>query len=111
MEGEMGGRKKVLKPADCGNHIRERLAENFEGIVNGFVKEAMEGSCPHVKFVCELLETEPKVGTGRKKGSAELMLAEWKKRGKPQRARGVDGRFVAGSGAKAPSVERLGSGA
>ncbi len=43
--------------------------------------------------------------------AAELMLAEWKKRGKPQRERGVDGRFVAGSGAKAPSVDRLGSGA
>jgi len=92
-------RKKVLKPAECKKHIQERLAQNFEAIVEGFVEEAKKGSCPHVKLANELL----KEAAPRKKGPAELMLERWtrgKERprvAKPGLVRGKDGRFVVSS--------------
>ena len=88
-------KKKVLKPDECKKHIQERLAQNFEAIVDGFVEEAKKGSCPHVKLANELLEgAKP-----REKGSAELMLEKWAREGKtkvrhPGLARGANGRFV-----------------
>jgi hypothetical protein len=87
-----------LKPRECSMRIRERLAESFEEIVSGFVKQAKGGSCPHLKFICELLDSEPKVKPARL-GSAEKMLAEWNKRTKGElaatkRLRGDGGKFV-----------------
>ena len=88
-------RKKVLKPAECKKHIQERLAQNFEAIVEGFVEEAKKGSCPHVKLANELLQG----AAPRKKGPAELMLERWTREKKPkvvrtELVRGKDGRFV-----------------
>ena len=89
-------RKKVLKPAECKKHIQERLAQNFEAIVEGFVEEAKKGSCPHVKLANELL----KEAAPRKKGPAELMLEKWTRTrprvAKPGLVRGTNGRFVGG---------------
>jgi hypothetical protein len=92
-------RKKVLKPAECKKHIQEKLAQNFEAIVDGFVEEAKKGSCPHVKLANELLD---KAAPG-KKGPAELMLEKWTRGGRPKvarvgLARGRDGRFVVKAG-------------
>lgn len=48
--------EKTLTPGRCRAFMRRRLAEEFEGIVNGFIKSAKEGSCQHVKLTTELLE-------------------------------------------------------
>jgi len=88
---------KVLKPSACKSHMRKRLAESFDEIVDGFVKEAKKGSCPHVKLTNELLETASGKRASRKKGPAERMLEKWTgggKETKTKRAQARDGKFV-----------------
>lgn len=100
MAGEAMGQKRALKPSACKRLIRKRLAESFEEIVDGFVKEAKKGSCPHVKLTNELLETARK-RPSRKKGPGEKMLEQWTGGGnkaKPKRAQGKDGKFVGAGG-------------
>lgn len=71
--------KKALRPGQCREHMRKRLAAEFEGIVEGFVKQAKAGSCQHVKLATELLK-----GRVRKpkepEGTATRMLREWRER-------------------------------
>lgn len=47
-----------LRPSQCRAHMRKVLAEEFRGIVHGFVEEAKRGSCQHVKLATELLDAK-----------------------------------------------------
>ena len=58
---------KSRKPGECRTYLRKTLAEEFEGIVAGFVAAAKEGSCQHLKLATELLQPVRK-GTSRAKG-------------------------------------------
>lgn len=53
---EQEAKKKPLAPGQCRAFMRRTLAEEFPGIVDGFVKQAKRGSCQHVKLATELLE-------------------------------------------------------
>lgn len=64
---------RLMLPAGCRAYIRRRLAKEFPGIVDGFVKEAKKGSCPHVKLATELLRPLRK-GTSRRKSEATKLL-------------------------------------
>lgn len=55
--------------------MRRRLAKEFPEIVDGFLKEAKKGSCPHVKLATELLRPLRK-GTTRRKSEATKLLDE-----------------------------------
>ena len=52
--------------------MRKRLAEEFPGIVQGFLEGAKTGSCAHLKLATELL-AEPE-RRPRRKGSALRLL-------------------------------------
>jgi hypothetical protein len=65
--------KRLLRPAGCRSYMRKELAEEFPGIVEGFVEAAKTGSVPHVKLVTELLKPTRK-GTTRRKGSVARLL-------------------------------------
>ncbi len=52
--------EKPLRPAQCRAYMRRALAQEFQGIVEGFIKGAKSGSCPHVKLATELLEPRPR---------------------------------------------------
>lgn len=67
------GKTKSLRPSECRSHMRRTLAREFQGIVDGFVKAAKSGSCPHVKLATELLKPIRK-GSSRKKGTVTLYL-------------------------------------
>ena len=59
---------KPLRPSQCRGYMRRKLAQEFGGIVDGFIKGAKSGSCPHVKLATELLEPRPRhrVKSGRR---------------------------------------------
>jgi hypothetical protein len=81
--GEVKG--QPMQPGQCGEHLRKKLAEEFEAIVQGFVEEAKKGGCQHVKLVTELLkDVEP--SQPKKKGPATRFLEEWE-RERPERER------------------------
>jgi len=65
--------KRLMQPAGCRAYLRRRLAKEFEEIVDGFLKEAKKGSCPHVKLATEFLKPVRK-GTPRRKSAATKML-------------------------------------
>ncbi len=68
-DGESPARQKRLRPAQCRAYMRRTLAHEFHGIVEGFIKGAKSGSCPHVKLATELLEPPPRkkrVRSGRR---------------------------------------------
>jgi len=91
-EGEVSQvKKKAPRPAACKELMQKRLAESFEEIVEGFVKEAKKGSCAHVKLTSELLETASREKKAQKKGSAERMLEKWAKREKQETGKRVRG--------------------
>jgi hypothetical protein len=74
-EERNGAEKEPLTPSQCRLHMRRRLAKEFEEIVNGFVKAAKKGSCPHVKLATELLKPErPRVS--QKKGPVARLMEE-----------------------------------
>lgn len=92
MKGRSAGTKKVapepaateqaaepvgpaLRPGQCRRYMRQRLAAEFPGIVQGFVEGAKAGSCAHVKLVTELLG-DPEPTRSRRKGSAMQLLEE-----------------------------------
>jgi hypothetical protein len=53
--------------------MRRALSENFPAIVDGFIKQARKGSCPHVKLATELLHSKRR-SAPRKKGSLEKLM-------------------------------------
>jgi predicted component of type VI protein secretion system len=69
------GKDRHLRPSECRSHMRRTLANEFQGIVDGFVEAAKKGSCPHVKLATELLKPIRK-NPSRKKGSITKILEE-----------------------------------
>jgi hypothetical protein len=64
-----------LRPKQCHKYLQKTLAREFPAIVKGFVTEARNGGCAHMKLAAELLESakpEPR----RAKGSAQRFLEE-----------------------------------
>lgn len=55
-----------LRPSQCREYMRQTLAREFRGIVQGFVEGAKTGSCQHVKLAAELLERPPRAHNGRR---------------------------------------------
>ncbi len=49
------------RPSQCRTYMQKMLTREFQGIVEGFVKQAKSGSCQHVKLATELLEGKRKV--------------------------------------------------
>jgi hypothetical protein len=74
-EGPHGTEKEALTPSQCRLHMRRTLAREFEDIVEGFVKAAKKGSCPHVKLATELLKPE-RPRASRTKGPVARLLEE-----------------------------------
>jgi epoxyqueuosine reductase QueG len=72
-EVESEPKLKALRPSQCRSHMRNALAEEFRGIVEGFVAAAKSGSCPHVKLANELLQPIRR-HTSRKKGTVARYL-------------------------------------
>jgi hypothetical protein len=64
---------RMLQPAACRTYVRKRLATEFPGIVDGFVKEAKKGSCNHLKQTIEMLKPK-RQSISRRKGPAERLL-------------------------------------
>ena len=44
-----------MRPSQCRAYLRNALAREFRGIVQGFVEGAKSGSCQHVKLATELV--------------------------------------------------------
>ena len=62
-----------LRPSQCREYMRQTLAREFRGIVQGFVEGARTGSCQHVKLAAELLE-RPERRSSRGKGTVQRLL-------------------------------------
>jgi hypothetical protein len=73
---EHGVETKPLRPRQCPGYLRTRLAEEFPTIVEGFVNEARNGGCAHMKLTAELLETKKSEAPRRQKGTAQRLLEE-----------------------------------
>ena len=72
---ELAGAETPLRPAQCRAYMRRRLAREFRGIVDGFIKGAKRGSCQHVKLATELVA--PPVRTRPKRtGTVQRLLEE-----------------------------------
>lgn len=65
--------EKPLRPKQCHKYMQKRVAEQFPAIVNGFISEALKGSCPHMKLAVELLESA-KIDVRRGKSSVHMLL-------------------------------------
>lgn len=72
---EDGVEEKPLRPRQCGPYLRKELASKFQSIVEGFVKEAQNGGCAHMKLAAELM-APPESEKPRRKGSAQRILEE-----------------------------------
>jgi hypothetical protein len=70
--------EKDLRPGQCSSYLRTKLAKEFKSIVRGFVKEARNGGCAHMKLAAELLE-EAKSSGSRQKGSVQRLLEKLEK--------------------------------
>jgi hypothetical protein len=101
-EGQAGdaAKPRALKPAHCRALMRRRLAQEFHDIVDGFVKQAKLGSCPHVKLATELVQMPNKIV--RKKTPAERMLEEFGRQAGAGAAWPWHGWQVSGRGVKRP---------
>ncbi len=58
------------RPSQCRTYMQKMLTREFQGIVDGFVKQAKSGSCQHVKLATELLESKKKVERKRTRPSS-----------------------------------------
>lgn len=67
--------EKPLRPRQCQRYLQQTLAQEFRSIVQGFVSEARNGGCAHMKLAAELLEPA-KPAARRKKGTAQRLLEE-----------------------------------
>ncbi len=72
-EAEEPQEQKPLRPKQCHKYVQKRVAEQFPAIVNGFIGEALKGSCPHMKLAMELLDSA-KVTTRPRKSSVHMLL-------------------------------------
>ena len=62
-----------MRPSQCREYMRQTLAREFRGIVQGFVEGAKTGSCQHVKLAAELME-RPSRSRVQNKGSIQQLL-------------------------------------
>ena len=107
LEKRKAGRPK--KATVSGDAIRAKLLESLDGVLEGCVNAAKEGSCPHFKLICELLEDGDRK---TQKDPARVLLEQWRREQRLKqetwdpgpRMRGLDGRF----GSKKPSTEVYG---
>ena len=67
--------EKPLRPRQCQKYLQKTLASEFRAIVAGFISEARNGGCAHMKLAVELLEPAKDDGR-RQKGSAQRLLEE-----------------------------------
>lgn len=67
--------EKPLLPRQCHKYLQKTLATEFRTIVDGFISEARNGGCAHMKLAVELLEPA-KDEQRRRKGSAQRLLEE-----------------------------------
>jgi hypothetical protein len=67
--------EKPLRPRQCHKYLQKTLATEFRSILDGFISEARNGGCAHMKLVVELLEPAKDEGRQRK-GSAQRLLDE-----------------------------------
>lgn len=67
--------EKPLRPRQCHKYLQKTLASEFRAIVAGFIVEARNGGCAHMKLAVELLESVKDEGRPRK-GSAQRLLEE-----------------------------------
>ena len=65
--------ERPLRPSQCREYMRQTLAREFRGIVQGFVEGAKTGSCQHVKLAAELMERPARTGT-RNRGTVQQLL-------------------------------------
>lgn len=71
------GGEQPLGPRECQKYLQDTLAKEFRAIVAGFISEAREGGCAHMKLAVELLEAPKKEeAPPRRKGSAQRLLEE-----------------------------------
>jgi hypothetical protein len=69
--------EKPLRPHQCRKHLRETVAAAYRDIVAGFVDQAKNGSCQHLKMATEVVESPKRTRVGlRVKGPAERLLEE-----------------------------------
>ena len=73
-EPEPSVKKPPMRPAECRAYMRRTLAERFPEIVDGFVKGAKSGSCPHVKLATEFLEVRR---TAQPAKTGRAVLTKW----------------------------------
>lgn len=71
--------KRPLRPGACGAYLKATLARALPAILQGFVNEAIEGSCQHLKLVVELTESSAEENDGDAKGPAQLLLERLKR--------------------------------
>ncbi len=64
--------------------MRQVLAREFRGIVEGFVEGAKSGSCQHVKLVTELMRPVTKTKV-RGRGRVEELLKQLEREGSGSR--------------------------
>lgn len=64
--------ERPLRPSQCRTFMRDQLAREFRGIVQGFVQEAKSGSCQHVKLATELLDSKRKAAPAVRSGRRTL---------------------------------------
>ena len=67
--------EKPLRPKQCHDHLQRTLAKEFRAIVQGFVKEAKNGGCAHMKLAADLLEPS-RPPARKKKDTAQRLLEE-----------------------------------
>ena len=75
LRAEAGETEKPLRPKQCHKFLQKTLAAEFPAIVKGFLTEARNGGCAHMKLAVELLEPV-KPETRRTKGTAQRLLEE-----------------------------------
>ena len=67
--------EKPLRPRQCHKFLQKTLAAEFPSILRGFLSEARNGGCAHMKLAVELLEPA-KPAARRTKGTAQRLLEE-----------------------------------
>ena len=72
VEGAVAVKEKPLRPSQCRDFMRRKLAEEFPQIVQGFVDSAKAGSCQHVKLATELMEPRKRVSRTRPRGAGTV---------------------------------------
>lgn len=68
-------KQRALETKQCQRHLERRLRAEFRQIVEGFMEQAKQGSCAHMRLATELLEEARKADL-EKKGTVHRLLEE-----------------------------------